>query len=71
MEFLACDGTITVDPGTGAVGCTGSWSGVATMTHELVLRELDGPDIAALIGAALVVFAIAYGVRVARQVLWR
>lgn len=67
MQFLVCDGTIT----TGASGeplCSGSWVG-STDGPVLTLAELGASDVAALLGAAMVTMAIAWGLRVLRKQL--
>ena len=65
MEFLTCEGTITLDV-NGAPVCSGTWIGVADGV-TLSLAELSGADLAALLSAGLVTMCLAFGFRVLRK----
>lgn len=67
MEFATCDGTVYTGKKGEAI-CSGSWSGT-TDGAELTLAELAPADIAALLGAALVAIALAFGMRALRKLM--
>lgn len=74
-EMLACDGNLFFN--ATSVDCNGTWIFIDTADFQpageiggtLSLAELPLEDSALLMGAALVVFALAYGVRVIRRMM--
>lgn len=62
MQYLACDGSITLD-GSGQPLCSGDWVASAGIT----LAEMTAGDVAALVSAGLVTMCLAYGFRLMRK----
>jgi hypothetical protein len=65
MEFAACDGSLSVGSG-GEILCAGNWVFIEDGV-TLTLAELAPADLAALLAAALVTLALAFGLRVIRK----
>lgn len=78
-ELVACDGNLFFT--ATSVDCNGTWIFIDTADFQpagepgseiggtVSLAELPLADSALLMGAALVVFALAYGVRVIRRMM--
>lgn len=66
QNYLYCPGPITADV-NGVPACASGW--VVVDSPSFTLAELSTTDLAALMGAALVVLALAYGFKVLRKTL--
>lgn len=67
MEFLSCNGSLTVDT-SGSPVCSGDWSAVTASELATTANNLSSADFSVIAGYFVLWFSIAFGVKMIRRV---